>query len=102
MNDYYVNPDVTVKMMRRNGFVEYGDRWEYVSDLIDRFVYVRIIIYKEDLNVVDNVMRVGTNSFYIAFYNELFYKNNLVAHKARKKYNQIIAKLENNGILIHK
>jgi len=102
MNDYYVNPDVTVKMMRKNRFVEYGDRWEYVSDLINGFVYVRIIIYKDDLSIIDNVMTAGTNSSYIAFYNELFYKNNLVAQKAKKKYNRILSRLANNEILIHK
>lgn len=102
MYDYYVNPDVTVGMMKRNGFVEYYDRWECVKDLIKNYVILRIIIYKDDLTLVDNVTMAKTQNSYIAFYNELFYTNNVVAHKARKRYNNIYKNLEKQGIVIRK
>ena len=102
MLEYYVNPDVTVGMMKRNGFIEYYDRWQYVKDLIKNQVVLRIIIYKEDLTLIDNVTKVGSNDSYIAFYNKLFYTNNLVAHKARRKYFKVYKNLEKQGVVIHK
>lgn len=102
MDKYYVNPDVTVGMMKRNNFIEYIDRWEYTKELIKRFVILRIIIYKEDLSLIDNVTKAGTNESFISFYNEWFYKNNLIAKKARKRYNAVYKNLEKSGIVIHK
>lgn len=97
--EFRVRPDVTRWQLRRAGFEENGDHWTYQQFLYEKFVYVKILISKEDLFITTKIMRADDNGFYSPFYNRIWGPKNLIVEKADERYLRLLRRLERADVI---
>lgn len=95
ITDYKVNKSIDENILNKNGF-RYGTYKKFIyKDIIQFVVHIDLETHDWDYQVYD----INHNSYYMAYYNRQYGKNEVV-DIIDKKMNEIITELEKNKILI--
>lgn len=92
--DYKVNKNIDENLLIKNGF-KYGTLKKFIyKDIIQFVVHIDLETYDWDCQVYDT----NHNSYYMAYYNRQYGKNEVVGI-IDKKISEIMAELERNKLL---
>lgn len=97
--EFRVRPGVTKRQLYQAGFTDEGDHWTYQQFLYEKFVYVKVLISKDDFFCTTKIMRADTGGFYSAFYNTVFGPRNLVAEKVTERYCRLLRRLNRADVI---
>lgn len=94
VTDYKVNKNIDENILNKNGF-RYGTYKKFIyKDIIQFIAHIDLENMDWDFQVYD----VNHNSYYMAYYNRQYGKNEVVGI-IDKKISEIMNELENNKIL---
>ena len=98
--EFTVRPGVTRRQLLSAGFTEASDHWTYQQALYEDFIYVKIMISKEDNFCVTNIFRGDSiGGSYAPFYNLKYGPRNLVAEKVTERYLRLLRRLNRADVI---
>lgn len=96
---YSVRNNIDVNLLKKNGFRTSANEYSFIYPLYGNGMINLILSIDKEDNYLSTRVEYDDNSLFAPFYNEEFRRNNELADKVIKNYNNIMDKLTDVGIL---